>query len=631
MKTLQKLVSFIFILSLQGGLVYAQAWSITGNAGTSSAVNFVGTTDKNPLIFRVNNQKSGYLGYDITQARTALGYQALITANGVRNSAFGYRTLYLSTTGAYNTGMGAFALSGTTTGNGNSAFGASALYFNKTGHANVAIGSGALYNNTDGHNLVAVGDSALFYQALGTTPTCEFCDTARLYENTAVGSKALFRNTSGYDNTATGFQALYWNTSAANNTGNGYRALYNNYYGWDNTAVGSYALGGNVGGYYNTAIGSYALPYSNSSSNSAVGHYAMNQNYSGTQNSALGDNALFFNYTGSYNTGVGYRTLYPNTSTSKNTAIGWSAGDFHTSSACTWVGHKASSLVDGADNSTGVGYLAYVSASNQVRLGSNYVTSIGGYANWSNVSDGRIKRNIKANVPGLEFINKLAPVTYNLDLAAAENILNITATKDEKGKVIQPDANEIKARKAKQEIVYTGFIAQDVEKAAKELQYEFSGVDAAKNDKDLYGLRYAEFVVPLVKAVQQLSAQNDEMKKEIAELKSMVLAGNQNTVSNASPKNLSGAAMAERSSLGQNTPNPSQGRTTISYNLSNTVSAASLLITDMSGRVLKTIPLNTKGAGQVVINSNEFAAGNYSYTLVADGSKIATKQMMLTK
>ncbi|MEP7142476.1 MAG: bZIP transcription factor [Ferruginibacter sp.] len=63
--------------------------------------------------------------------------------------------------------------------------------------------------------------------------------------------------------------------------------------------------------------------------------------------------------------------------------------------------------------------------------------------------------------------------------------------------------------------VYTGFIAQDVEIAAKKISYDFSGVDAAKNDKDLYGLRSADFVVPLVKAVQELSAQNEQLKKQI--------------------------------------------------------------------------------------------------------------------
>jgi hypothetical protein len=77
---------------------------------------------------------------------------------------------------------------------------------------------------------------------------------------------------------------------------------------------------------------------------------------------------------------------------------------------------------------------------------------------------------------------------------------------------------EVLARKQKEQIIYSGFIAQDVEKAAKELGFDFSGVDAAKNDKDLYGLRYAEFVVPLVKAVQELSKDNIELKKQNEEL-----------------------------------------------------------------------------------------------------------------
>ena len=127
-----------------------------------------------------------------------------------------------------------------------------------------------------------------------------------------------------------------------------------------------------------------------------------------------------------------------------------------------------------------------------------------------------LKKNIKLNVPGLEFINKLQPVTYNMDLDAAEKILHIPSVKDE---------NSIMAnlRKAKEQFVYSGFIAQDVEKAAKELNFDFSGVDAAKNDRDLYGLRYAEFVVPLVKSVQELSKKNDDLQKQIDELKDALM------------------------------------------------------------------------------------------------------------
>jgi cell shape-determining protein MreC len=46
-------------------------------------------------------------------------------------------------------------------------------------------------------------------------------------------------------------------------------------------------------------------------------------------------------------------------------------------------------------------------------------------------------------------------------------------------------------------------------------------VDGPKNEKDFYGLRYAEFTVPLVKAVQELAAENEALRKEITELKKL--------------------------------------------------------------------------------------------------------------
>ena len=96
-----------------------------------------------------------------------------------------------------------------------------------------------------------------------------------------------------------------------------------------------------------------------------------------------------------------------------------------------------------------------------------------------------------------------------------------------------------------------------MEKAAKSLNYDFSGVDAAKNDKDLYGLRYADFVVPLVKGEQELSKENDSLKSivsslqnQINELKAMLVSGNQSAVSGQQLTIISSA------SLQQNIPNP---------------------------------------------------------------------------
>jgi hypothetical protein len=56
-----------------------------------------------------------------------------------------------------------------------------------------------------------------------------------------------------------------------------------------------------------------------------------------------------------------------------------------------------------------------------------------------------------------------------------------------------------------------------VEKVAKEIGFDFSGVDVPKNENDMYGLRYAEFDVPLVKAVQEL---NEELKLQVKGLNS---------------------------------------------------------------------------------------------------------------
>lgn len=64
----------------------------------------------------------------------------------------------------------------------------------------------------------------------------------------------------------------------------------------------------------------------------------------------------------------------------------------------------------------------------------------------------------------------------------------------------------------------SGFIAQEVEDAANKSGFTFSGVDKPINSGALYGLRYADFVVPLVKAVQEQQVIIDEQNKKIAML-----------------------------------------------------------------------------------------------------------------
>jgi hypothetical protein len=70
-----------------------------------------------------------------------------------------------------------------------------------------------------------------------------------------------------------------------------------------------------------------------------------------------------------------------------------------------------------------------------------------------------------------------------------------------------------------EKIKMTGFIAQEVDKAAKSSGFDFSGVVKPANEKDLYSLRYSEFVVPLVKAVQELNTNNEKLQQMVDLLK----------------------------------------------------------------------------------------------------------------
>jgi hypothetical protein len=208
--------------------------------------------------------------------------------------------------------------------------------------------------------------------------------------------------------------------------------------------------------------------------------------------------------------------------------MGNSAGDFYTATNGTFIGTNAYPGADGYTNITGIGYGARPSSSNNVTIGNLNVTSIGGYAAWSNLSDGRWKKNVNENVPGLEFIQLLRPVTYNLKVNELSQALKEDQVRDANGNIVMatPDAFTLQSRNEKEQIVYTGFIAQEVEQAAKMIGYNFSGVDAPKNEGTFYALRYSEFVVPLVKAVQQqqqtieqLQAERKGLQSEVQKLK----------------------------------------------------------------------------------------------------------------
>ncbi len=397
----------------------------------------------------------------------------------LQNTATGRRALYYNTTGNYNTASGYLALTLNTTGSFNTANGNQALYSNTTGLYNTASGNQALYTNTTGSN------------------------------NTANGVQALYWNTTGLKNTASGNGALYSNTEGSFNTAIGNSALHSNTTGNINIAIGSGALFENTTGNSNIAIGSAAL-YNNTTgnSNTATGCRSLISNTTGDSNTANGYGSLYLNTTGSFNTASGHRALYSNNEGNFNTAIGNSAlfsntkGNYNTA-----IGYQTNTSANTYNNATALGNGAIVSSSNRVRIGNTSVYRIEGQVSWTSVSDGRIKENIQETVPGLSFISELRPVTYTLNTRKQHEITTQAMPDSIKEKLMQSDEEY----RQSSSIIRTGFIAQEVEEAAKRVGFDFDGISAPENETDLYGIRYAEFVVPLVKAVQE---QQELIKKQ---------------------------------------------------------------------------------------------------------------------
>lgn len=434
---------------------------------------------------------------------TSLGEEALQNnAAGTDNTAVGYRALRSNTTSSDNTAIGMNALSSNSWGRFNVAVGSAALMLNTGGTDNTAVGVEALSLNSTGSWNTALGDQVLFTNQGPPVGSAALSGLG----NTGTGHMALFSNTSGHGNVADGIQALVSNTTASNGTASGNGALFSNTTGESNTAFGVAALVSNTTGGTNTAVGRMALASIVAGSN--------------------------------------------------NTAVGVDAGSFAEAEDSTFVGCGASAFTPVA-NSTALGNLAYVTADNQVRIGNTRVTSIGGHVNFTAFSDSRYKKNVREDVPGLAFIEKLRPITYTLNVegldkqlkamlpqppqqsapptapAAAGSTRNLHGEVRTRGlealllpveelRAREATIEELRAKEENARIVYTGFVAQEVEQAAKELNYRFSGVDVPKNDKDFYGLRYAEFVVPLVKAVQELRAENKQVRQELDELKAAV-------------------------------------------------------------------------------------------------------------
>lgn len=313
----------------------------------------------------------------------------------------------------------------------------------------ILIGNNAGLNNT-GTNNVCIGDGSL---GSANNGNC----------NTAVGNSTLTLNTSGSQNCALGQSALLFNRTGGNNIAVGYFSLRSNQTS-DNTAIGTNSLQSNVDGFQNTAVGSQTILSDSSGNNNTVMGYESGKFLSSDPNSQVYSEK---------NTALGSQSLKSCLYGSNLTCLGYET-DVAEQYSSAWL-----------TNSTAIGNGAKITQSNQIVLGNSDIMQLTCTVNLSTISDARFKENVKSDVPGISFISKLKPVTYNFI-----------------GK------NELK----------TGLIAQDVEAVLN--GYDFDGLIKPQNQNDHYLLSYTSFIVPLIKAVQEQQSTIEELKQEIRYLKS---------------------------------------------------------------------------------------------------------------
>jgi hypothetical protein len=347
------------------------------------------------------------------------------------------------------------------------------------------MGRQSLYNNTTASNNVAIGEQTLAANTTGA-------------RNTAVGGLSLDANTTGSENVAIGYKALGASTTASSNV-----------------AIGVEALQTSTSGEGNIAIGLGALKVStNGSSSVAVGRYALLSCTTGSQNVAIGNEAgRNVTTTSLQNTLVGTSAGIDITSASNyNTCIGNNSGNNITNGAShnIFIGHSSTTYSGGSDRQICIG-------TDVSSVGHDYITfgrdSVGrvyneysSNASWTRTSDVRLKKDIQDNTDlGLDFVNDLRTVTYKWKAPSEQptNFLSYDAD------ITEP--------------AYTnkmyGFIAQEVKAVLDDHNVtDFNGWTQTEGNGDVQGISYEMFVMPLVKAIQELSAKNDALEARIATL-----------------------------------------------------------------------------------------------------------------
>lgn len=339
--------------------------------------------------------------------------------------------------------------------------------------------------------------------------------------NTLVGISSGAALSGSY-NTALGKSAIQGGTTASYNTAIGESSLQNIASSGYNTAVG-YQSGGQTTGNNNTYIGSRAGYNTNGSSsgNVMIGYNSGPSTPTGVNNQLWIANApgipLIFGDFINNKIGIGTTTpthqLHMFNATNSGVRMDASGNSF--SITTSGIGFKIfdeNAVLDRLNISpsgnvgigtTSPGFKLQVNGTiapatdNSSNLGDATFRFMNVYAanGTINTSDARMKHSIETSDLGLNFINRLRPVSYHWNDGADK-------------------------------VLHYGVIAQETQAALEETKRELGHDDRVDNvivthdeKSDRFGVRYTELISPLIKAVQELFTQLTDQKAELASLK----------------------------------------------------------------------------------------------------------------
>ena len=500
----------------------------------------------------------------------AAGYQAMTnTSSGSYNVALGRLAMQTNTTGQANMAMGQSSLKANTTGSDNAGIGYASLNSNTTGGNNIAMGRDSVEKNTTGNNNTGLGTYSLRLNTTGSDNTAvgyySLENVTTGGTNTGLGKYAGDGLTTGSNNTMIGYNAVGSAVDVSNEITLGdtnitkFRVPGLNFVIKDSTATDNYILtvdangeagweaaaaagatslsglsdaqtitGGAAGsniGLGGNALDSVSTGHSNVSAGKsaltaltegvkcvAVGHEAM-ENFTGAGtygahvaighqalrnsttasegNVGIGDNALVALTTGTYNIGIGIAALDAITTNSSSIGIGRSALSGHTGGSSTAIGNRAAIAHTTGSNITCIGHNSAPSSntvSNEITLGNGDIATLRCEVQTiSSLSDRRDKKDIEDLPVGLDFINDLKPVKFTWD---------------------KRDGGKIGVQEA-------GFVAQDLDKSQQDADAEDYLSLVLKNNPDKLEASYGKLVPVLVKAVQELSQQVEELKEKL--------------------------------------------------------------------------------------------------------------------